>query len=91
MRPDVVLRCPNRCNLEKFEASEHRWESGQNNHVVQTDGDWLTSISTVDRDILTDARDSTSVLKSAQNLLEADNWNVDSEYKQHPWLISNIT
>jgi hypothetical protein len=32
-----LLRCPNGYNLEQFEASRHRWESGWKDLVVQMD------------------------------------------------------
>jgi hypothetical protein len=36
-RPAVLLRRPDGCNLEQFEASRHRGRSGQKILVVQTD------------------------------------------------------
>jgi hypothetical protein len=58
---DVLLRRPNGCNLKQFEACGHWWESRRNNHVVRTDVAWLISVRTIDRDVQTDTRDSTSL------------------------------
>jgi hypothetical protein len=38
-RPDVLLRRPDRCNREQFEASGHRGTSERKVLVVQTDDD----------------------------------------------------
>jgi hypothetical protein len=81
-RPDVLLRRPNKCNLEQFEASGHRWESGWKVLIVHMEVAWLKSVQTKYHVIRMDARDlNFTVLKSTQNLLESHKWNVDSEYK----------
>jgi hypothetical protein len=73
-RPDMLLRRSNRCNLEQFEASGHRWESERKVFVVRTDVAWLTSVRTKYHVIWTDAMDlNFTVLNSAQSLLEAHN------------------
>jgi hypothetical protein len=37
-RPDVLLKSPNECKLEQFEASRHRGRSGRKVLVFRTDG-----------------------------------------------------
>jgi len=84
-RLDVLLRHPNGCNLEQFEASRHKWESGQKVLVVWTDVALPTSVRTQYHIIRTDARDlNFIVLNSAQSLLEAHRRSVDSEYNNIP-------
>jgi hypothetical protein len=67
----VLLRRPDGCNLEQFEASRHRGRSGQKVLVVQTDDAW-----TVDRPNGISRRldgckgSDFSDLESKQNLLE---------------------
>jgi hypothetical protein len=71
---DVLLSRPNGCNLEQFKASGYRWESGQKDLIVRTDVAWRMSVRTEYHVIRMDARNSNfSILKSAQNLLEAHN------------------
>jgi hypothetical protein len=82
--PEVLLRRPNGCNLKQFESG-HRWESGRKDLVVRMDVAWLMSVSTEYHVVRTDARDlNVTVLISAQSLLEAHNWSVDSEYNSIP-------
>lgn len=70
-RPAVLLRRLDRCNLEQFEASQHRGRSGQKVLVVRTD-DTLT----VERPNGISRRSdgckgcNCSYLESVQNLLE---------------------
>jgi hypothetical protein len=61
---DVLLICPDRCNLEQFEASRHRGRSGPKALVVRTDDAW-----TVERPDGCKGSDF-SDLESGQNLLE---------------------
>jgi hypothetical protein len=35
--PDVLLRRPNGCNLEQFEASGYKWKLGRKDLIVRTD------------------------------------------------------
>jgi hypothetical protein len=39
-RPDVLLKHPDGCKLEKFEASRHRGRSGRKVLIVRTDDAW---------------------------------------------------
>jgi hypothetical protein len=80
-QPDVLLRRPNGCNLEHFEASRYIWESERKVLVVRTNVTWLTSVRTEYHVVRTDARDlNFTVLNSAQSLLETHTQSVDSEY-----------
>jgi len=84
-RPDVLLRRPNGCNLERFEAFGHKWESGRKFFVVRTDVAWLMSGRTEYHVVRMDARDlNFTVLNFAQSLLEVHNRSVDSEYNSIP-------
>lgn len=84
-RPDVLLRRLNECNLEQFEASGHEREFRRKVLVVQMDVAWLMNVLMEYHVIQTDAKDlNFTVLNFAQSLLEAHNWNVDSEYNNIP-------
>jgi mRNA-degrading endonuclease toxin of MazEF toxin-antitoxin module len=68
----MLLKRPDGCNLEQFEASGHRLESGRKVLVVLTDVARQMSVWTEYHVIRTDARDlNFTVLISAQSLLEA--------------------
>jgi hypothetical protein len=76
-RSDVLLRCPNGCNLEQFEASGHKWESGRKVLVVQTNVAWLMSVQAEYHIVRMNARDlNYTVLNFAHSLLEAHNQSV---------------
>jgi len=64
-RPDVLLRGPDGCSLERFEASWHRGRSGRKVIVVQMDYDW--TVERLDRCKVSNFFD----LEFVQNLLEA--------------------
>jgi hypothetical protein len=70
-RPDVLLKRPDKCKLEQFDASRHRGRFGRKVLIVRTDDAW-----TVERlDSISHRPDGCkgsdfSNLKTVQNLLE---------------------
>jgi hypothetical protein len=90
--PDMLLRRPNGCKLEQFEASWQRGRSGRKVLIVRTDDAW-----TVERldDITCHPNGCKGTkliaLNSAQSLLWSSKLKCRLRIKQHPCIISTIT
>jgi hypothetical protein len=83
-RLDVLLRHPNRCNREQFEASGHRWESGQkiSSSIWMMFDRWASGRNTTSSRRIQGTWTSLSWI--LHSLLEAQNWSVDFEYNNIP-------
>jgi hypothetical protein len=73
-RLDVLLRRPDGCKMEQFEASRHRGRSGRKALVVQTDDAWIVEcLEKISRRSDGCKGTELTALNFAQSLLKAQN------------------